>query len=126
LADIPRAKSKSWRAIPCVAGNALFAMENDLLTSEESAQRLGISTTSLYSWLAQSNAGTFSLHGQPVTIDYIQSGARGQGRIRIEAGEIARLRNLMRVKPRSVPSRLPPAKQIGFPGIVVKLGRPES
>ena len=53
-------------------------MEDELLTTRQAAQRLGISTASLYGWLAQSNAGTFVLHGQPTTIDYLQ-GALGAG-----------------------------------------------
>jgi hypothetical protein len=100
-------------------------MEHDLLTTRQAAQRLGISMASLYSWLAQSNAGTFVLHGQPVTIAHLQSGARGQGRINFESQEIDRLKELMRVHPRSIPQRQPLIRQTQFPGISVKLGRPE-
>lgn len=99
-------------------------MDDELLTTRQTAQRLGISTASLYSWLAQSNAGTFVLNGQPVTIDYIQGGAKGQGRIRIEAREVDRLRDLMRVQPSPQPVRRPPVQHTRFPGITVKLGRP--
>jgi hypothetical protein len=99
-------------------------MEDELLTTRQAAQRLGISTASLYGWLAQSNAGTFVLQGQPTTIDYLQGGARGQGRIKIEAGEIERLRDLMRVRPRPLPLRRPAIHEAQYPGITVKLGRP--
>ena len=102
----------------------LFAMDDELLTTGQAAQRLGISTASLYSWLAQSNAGTFRLHGEPVTIDYVQSGARGGGRIRIKSREVARLLELMRVRPSPSHVRRPPVQQSQFPGITVKLGRP--
>ena len=100
-------------------------MSDELLSTAEAARRLGISCASLYSWLAQSNAGTFVLHGQAVTIDYFQSGARGQGRIKIEATEVERLRDLMRVRPRPQTVRRPPIQQTQFPGIYVKLGHGE-
>lgn len=99
-------------------------MSPELLTTREAARRLGISTACLYDWLAQSNAGRFVLRGQPVTIDYLQGGPRGQGRIRIEVGEIERLKDLMRVRPNSAPQRRPPLRQTAYPGITVKLGRP--
>lgn len=99
-------------------------MSDELLTAQQAARRLGISTASLYSWLGQSDTGTFMLRGQPVTIDYLQGGARGQGRIRIEAQEIERLRNLMRVQPRPHAARRLPIPHAHFPGISVKLGRP--
>lgn len=101
-------------------------MDDELLTTGQAAQRLGITTASFYSWLAQSNAGTFVLQGQPVTIAHMQGGAKGRGRIRIEAREVERLKDLMRVRPRSIPPRRPPVHQTQFPGISVKLGRPES
>jgi transposase-like protein len=100
-------------------------MSQELLTTREAARRLGISTASLYAWLAQSNAGTFVLHGRPATIEHLQGGAKGQGRILITAQEIERLKDLMRVRPRSIPPRRPPVHQTQFPGISVKLGRPE-
>jgi hypothetical protein len=100
-------------------------MENELLTSREAARRLGISRTSLYDWLAQSDAGTFVIRGRPVTIDYLQGGAKGQGRIMIEASEVERLKELMRVRPRPVRHRKPPTKCSHYPGITVKLGCPD-
>ena len=45
-------------------------MANELLSTTETARRLGISRASLYDWLAQSDGGTFVLRGRPVTIDY--------------------------------------------------------
>jgi hypothetical protein len=100
-------------------------MDDELLTTRQAAQRLGIATASLYSWLAQSNAGTFVLQGQLVTINYIQGGAKGQGRIRIEGREVKRLKELMRVHPRPTPFRRPPSQANHFPGITAKLGRPQ-
>jgi hypothetical protein len=100
-------------------------MYEEILSTTEAARRLGISRASLYDWLSQSNAGQFVLRGQPVRIDYFQGGASGQGRIMIEAREIERLKEMMRVRPRSTPQRQPPVRQAQFPGISVKLGRPE-
>ena len=99
-------------------------MDEVLLSAPEAASRLGVSTPSLYDWLGQSDAGTFTLRGKPVTINYLQGGAKGQGRIKIEAGEVQRLRDLMRVQPCCQPLRKPPTNQLQFPGITVKLGRP--
>ncbi len=100
-------------------------MGNDLLTTTEAARRLGISRGSLYEWLAQSDAGGLIIRGQPVTIDYLQGGAHGQGRISIEAKEIDRLRELMRVRPHRRQPRRKPTIRKRFPGITVDLGRPE-
>ncbi len=97
---------------------------DELLTAHESARRLGISIASLYAWLAQSNAGQFVLAGRPVTIDYLQGGPKGQGRIRIEAREVERLRELMRVRPRQIFPRSFSVKPNSYPGIHVSLGRP--
>jgi hypothetical protein len=99
-------------------------MADELLSTAEAARRLGISRASLYAWLGESDVGSFQLRGQPVTIQYFQSGARGQGRIRIEAGEVERLREMMRVKPSPQLLRRPPVQQTHFPGIKVKLGYP--
>lgn len=100
-------------------------VDRTLLSTRDAAQRLGISRASLYDWLAQSDAGTFVLRGRPVTIDYLQGGARGQGRIRIEAGEVERLKELMRVRPQPARRRRSPKPQQHFPGITVELGRPD-
>jgi hypothetical protein len=99
-------------------------MPEDLLTTQEAARRLGISRASLYGWLSQSDAGSLLIRGQPVTVDYLQSGGKGQGRIRIEAQEVERLKDLMRVHPRPSEARRPPVQASRFPGITVKLGRP--
>ena len=79
----------------------------------------------MYQWLAESDAGTLVIRGQPVTVDYFQGGRRGQGHIRIEAAEVERLRELMRVRPHPARKRRPPVKQQHFPGIHVKLGNPD-
>jgi hypothetical protein len=100
-------------------------MSGELFTAQDAAPRLGITVASLYDWLRQSDQGTFCLRGQPVVIEYFQGGALGQGRIRLEAQEIERLKELMRVRPRRVPSRRPPARREVYPGITVELGRPE-
>ena len=100
-------------------------MTDELLSSNDAARRLGVSRASLYDWLAQSDAGTFMIRGQPVTIDYLQGGARGQGRIWIPAEEVHRLKDLMRVRPHKPrPQRPPPVPRQAYPGITVKLGRP--
>ncbi len=96
----------------------------ELLSAEQAAQRLGISTASLYDWLGQSDAGTLMIRGQAVTIDYLQGGPKGQGRIKIEAEEIERLKDLMRARPLRLPPRRPPVRREVYPGITVKLGRP--
>ena len=99
-------------------------MADDLLSANEAAQRLGISTTSLYTWLAQSDACAFVIRGQKVVINYLQGGAKGQGRIKIEARELDRIKDLMRVRPQPAVQRQPPVQTDNFPGITVRLGRP--
>ena len=79
----------------------------------------------MYQWLADSDAGTLVIRGQAVTIEYLQGGARGQGRIRIEADEVERLKDLIRVRPRVLRERRSPAPRRSYPGITVKLGRPD-
>ena len=98
---------------------------NELLPAAEAAQRLGIATTSLYDWLAQSNEGVFTIRGQSVTIDYFQGGPKGQGRIRIEVSEVERLLSMMRVMPKPTVVRKKPAKKSVLRHITTKLGRPE-
>jgi len=97
-------------------------VRSNLLSSKEVAQRLGISTATLYDWLAKSNSGSLIIRGRDVTIDYFQGGPRGQGRIKLEVQEVQRLKELMRVRPRVVPKRRPAVKQYHYPGITVKLG----
>jgi hypothetical protein len=99
-------------------------MKTDLLTSEEAAAALGISVLALYDWLSQSDGGEFQIRGQAYTIEYFQGGRRGQGRIRIEAQEIERLREAMRVRPQLRRERRVPSKVQRYPGITVPLGTP--
>ncbi len=101
-----------------------MAMESNLQTTQKAAQWLGISKATFYDWLAQSDAGTLVIRGQPVTIDYYQGGPRGQGRIKIETAEIERLRELMRVRPNFRSQRRPPRRAGHYPGIYVELGDP--
>jgi hypothetical protein len=98
---------------------------SDLLSAQESASRLSISVSSLYDWLSQSDGGEFVIRGESVTIDYFQTGRRGQGRIRLAADEVERLKELFRVRPRKPVPRRQPIKPLAFPGITVTLGRPK-
>lgn len=100
-------------------------MSDELLTAAEAARRLGITVTTLYDWLGRSRLGDLEIRGQRVTINYLQAGAKGQGRIRIEIAEIDRLRELMRVQPLSTKQRSPRVKLNHWPGITVPLGRPD-
>jgi hypothetical protein len=95
-----------------------------LLSATAAASLLGITVTTLYDWLGQSDRGLLVIRGQRTTIEYFQGGPRGQGRIQIEAAELNRLRELMRVHPqRAIPRQLPVRRDC-FPGIRVPLGRP--
>ena len=98
-------------------------MASELLNSTEAARRLGISVASLYDWLARSQRDEFLMRGQPCTINYLQGGAQGQGRIQIEVVEIERLKDAMRVQPQ--PKRRLQYRPRQFPGINVRLGRPD-
>lgn len=91
-------------------------MTDELLSSSEAARRLGISRATLYQWIARSNAGALIICGQPVTIDHLRTGEKGQGPIRFEPKEICRLR------PRALHQRRPPNRRQHFPGIYVELG----
>lgn len=99
-------------------------MPEEWLSAQEAARRLGMAVTSLYDWLGQSDRGRLIVRGQPVTIDYLQGGPKGQGRIQIEVAEIERLKQLMRVRPQPAVPRRPPVRPHLFPGITVPLGRP--
>jgi transposase-like protein len=99
-------------------------MSVELLCVKEAARRLGIAATSLYDWLSQSDHGLLVIRGQSVTVDYYQAGPQGQGRIRIEAAEVERIKELMRVRPQPIPVRRPQIHHATFPGITVTLGRP--
>lgn len=99
-------------------------MSDELLTAAEAARRLGITVTTFYDWLGRSRIGELEIRGQRVTIDFLQGGPRGQGRIRVEVREVERVRELMRVRPQTVVVRPPPIKRTQWPGIHVPLGRP--
>ena len=100
-------------------------MSRELLSSQDAARRLGISTATLYDWLAQSDAGTFMIRGQLTTINYYQGGRKGQGRIKIDSQELERLLELMLVSPKPIPSRRSPRKRNSLQHITTKLGRPD-
>ena len=100
-------------------------MASELLNSAGAAKDLGISVATLYEWLARSRTNEFLVRGRTFSINYFQGGSRGQGRIQIEASEIARLKEAMRVHPQQVPKRRQPAKQQQYPGITVPLGCPD-
>jgi hypothetical protein len=100
-------------------------MSEELLSANEAAQRLGIAVASLYDWLAQSDRGTFVIRGQALTIDYLQGGPRGQGRIKLAASEVERIKQQMRVLPMRQRRRSAPVPKRVYPGIVVPLGRPD-
>lgn len=97
---------------------------DQLLTAAEAATRLGITVTTFYDWLGRSRIDELEIRGRKVTIQYLQGGARGQGRIRIEAAEVERLRDLMRVHPRVPPQTIHRPRAVAWPGITVPLGRP--
>jgi len=100
-------------------------MSDELLSALEAARRLGIAVTSLYDWLGQSDRGLFVLRAQRVSINYLQTGPRGQGRIKLEAREVERLKDLLRVQPQQAIPRRRPIRRDTFPGITVDLGRPD-
>ncbi|TWU40061.1 hypothetical protein Q31b_34050 [Novipirellula aureliae] len=79
----------------------------------------------LYDWLTQSDVGEFQVRGQQVTIDYLQGGRRGQGRIKIPEKEVQRLLDLMRVKPKSPRSNRPKPIKRSLQHITTTLGRPD-
>ncbi len=96
-----------------------------LLSAQEAATMLGIATATLYDWLTQLDNGTLYIRGERFSIDYLQGGAKGQGRIKIESSEIERIKGAMRVRPRLISPRRPARAQVAYPGIHVPLGRPE-
>ena len=99
-------------------------MSDELLSSREAARRLGITVATFYDWLGQSDRGLLVNLGQRASIDYLQGGPQGQGRIRIEVAEVERLKSLMRVRPNPLVPRRLPIRPDTFPGITVPLGRP--
>lgn len=100
-------------------------MTNKLLTRQETAGRLGISTLTLYDWLSQSDSGEFVVRGQLTTIHYFQGGRKGQGRIKIAETEVNRLLSLMAVTPRPVKIRNSSPKRGSLQHITAMPGRPE-
>lgn len=100
-------------------------VSEELLTPRQAAARLGITVTTLYDWLGQSDHGLLRIRGELVTIRYFQGGPQGQGRIRIEAAEVERILESMRVHPQVIRIRRPPIRRTLYPGITVPLGRPE-
>ena len=98
--------------------------DEQFLSAQEAARRLGVTTTCLYDWFSQSRAGLLVLRSRPFTIEYFQTGRQGQGRIRIAAGEVERIREALRVITRPVLQRRRPTGPSSFPGIHVPLGRP--
>jgi len=99
-------------------------MPGELLTASQAAQRLGVSASTFYDWLGQSDHGLLMIRGECVTVNYLQGGPKGQGRIRIEADEVQRLKELMRVRPQQPLLRRRPAPRTAYPGISVPLGTP--
>ncbi len=95
-------------------------------STNDAARMLGISRATLYERLSLSDAGQFVLRGQEITIDYLQGGARGQGRIRIPEREINRLLQLSRVSPASTKSGRRSIRQRGptLRHITTRPGRP--
>ena len=98
---------------------------DELLNALEAARRLGIRSTTLYDWLGSSRRGLLEIRGQRVTIEYFQGGPKGQGRIFLEAAEVERIREFMRVRQTILPVRRAPIRRAMFPGITVPLGRPD-
>ena len=58
------------------------------LTAKDAADAFGISVTTFYEWLTQSDQGTFEIRGEHVSLAYFQGGRKGQGRIQIEPSEV--------------------------------------
>jgi hypothetical protein len=108
----------------CEKGHTSVLMSNELLTAKEAAKRLGIAVTTFYELLGRSDCGLLLIRGQPVSVRYYQGGRSGQGKIQIEATEIERIRELMRVVPRTAVKRRPSLRPDHLPGITVPLGRP--
>lgn len=98
--------------------------DEEILTPQQAAGLLGITTTTLYDWLGRSRRGLLVLRGRSVAVEFFQTGANGQGRIRIPAREVERLKDLMRVPVEPVRDRRPPVRRDRFPGITAPLGRP--
>ncbi|HEY1600292.1 MAG TPA: DNA-binding protein [Pirellulales bacterium] len=99
-------------------------MDGESLSAQQAARQLGVAVTTLYDWLGQSDYGLLVIRGQPFTINYLQGGPQGQGRIMLDIVEVGRIRDAMRVIPQHARLRRPPLRRESFPGINVTLGRP--
>lgn len=99
--------------------------DDELLTPAAAAVRLGLARTTLYAWLGLSRRNLLEIHGRRVTIDFLQTGPKAQGRIRITAREVERIRELLRVQPIAAPLRRSPTPRLTLPHITVPLGRPD-
>lgn len=95
-----------------------------LLTPTQAAAALGIERTTFYGWIGLARRGLLILRGRRFELAFRQTGAAGQGRILIEAGEIERLQDHLLVRPQLVIERRPRTPTREFPGIHVPLGRP--
>ena len=100
-------------------------MRHELLSCGEAAAVLGLSKSTLYDWLSQSDAGDFVVRGKPTTIHYFQGGRKGQGRIKIAESEVNRLLSLMAVSPRSISYRKTPRPKGSLQHITTNPGRPD-
>lgn len=114
------------RTVPeSVADQEVSDSPTDLLSAKESAQELGVTVATLYGWLGLSRHNMLEIRGQRITVNYFQGGPKGQGRILIEAREVARLKEAMRVTSVAMPPRRTPIRYEAYPGIVVAIGRPD-
>lgn len=100
------------------------SMETAWLNAAEAANELGLRPATFYDWLSRSDYGLLEIRGVQVRIDYLQGGAKGQGKIRISEQEVQRIIELLRVKPMVMPRPPAPRPHRSFPGISVPLGRP--
>jgi len=93
-----------------------------LLTLRQAADRLPWSAETLRRRLSDSDRGVLIVRGQLVQIDYMQSGAKGQGRISIDEREVARLADLFTPR-KAIVERKPHNKKHKGQYITVPLGR---
>jgi hypothetical protein len=98
---------------------------DELLDPTAAALRLGITRTTLYDWLGLSRRNLLEIHGRRATIEFFQTGAKAQGRIRIESREVERIKELMRIVPTAAPVRRLLVARTTYPHINVPLGRPD-
>ena len=65
-------------------------MPDELLVAKEAARRLGVTVSTLYSWLGQSARGLLVIRGVSVTIEYLQGGPRAGRRSSWSRGRAAK------------------------------------